>query len=232
LAELPDVDVALTPRWSWGRYLALQKAFESGADYIHYVDFDHLLRWVETYPEEWRDAVNDIQQSDCLVFGRTPAAYATHPQALVQTEVLSNAVTSYLVGQAGQPHYPAHGEHPLDQALLMDVSAGSKDFIRRAAAFLVHQAQHGPALGADAEWLVLLKRAGFRIDYRLVDGLDWESADRYQASSADAVTQRQAAQVNDADPSSWAHRVAVAREVIEADLEASQRILSDNLLPD
>lgn len=227
LSCLSDVEVCITPQWSWGRYLALQRAFETGADHIHYVDFDRLLRWVETYFEEWRAGVGALQHCDCLVFGRSPAAYATHPQALVQTEALSNAVTSYLVGQVREMDALPEPRIHAGEALLMDVSAGSKGFSRRAAAFLVAQARHGPALGADAEWLVLLKRAGFHIDYRLVDGLDWESADRYQETAADAVAQRKAAEAYDADPSSWEHRLAVAREVIESGLEAAQRPLPD-----
>jgi hypothetical protein len=31
-----------------GRYLALEKAIEIPSDFIHYVDMDRLLHWVET----------------------------------------------------------------------------------------------------------------------------------------------------------------------------------------
>ena len=95
--------------------MALQGALDTSADHIHYADFDRLLRWVETCPAEWQQAVESICQSEYLVIGRTPAAYDTHPSALVQTEAISNLVVSYLVGRT------------------MDVSAGSKGISRQAA---------------------------------------------------------------------------------------------------
>ncbi|HWQ84557.1 MAG TPA: hypothetical protein VN363_08330, partial [Anaerolineales bacterium] len=165
----------VNPDWSWGRYTAVQMALSSGAPWIHYVDLDRLLRWVEGQPDEWAQTLSAIQGSDYLVIGRTKAAYATHPQALVQTEALSNTVISFLVGQQ------------------MDVSAGSKGFSRQAASYVIENTMPGHALGTDGEWTVLLHRAGFKLGYIEVNGLDWESADRYQNRAADPTRQRQAA---------------------------------------
>lgn len=205
LEALPQVRAAVTTDWSHGRHAVLQLALETPVDYIQYADFDRILRWVETRPAEWLQVVSAIQECDCLIIGRTPAAAATHPHALANTERISNQVTSYLLGQE------------------MDVSAGSKGFSRRAAEFLIKNSPPGRALGMDAEWPVLLKRAGFEIQYRTVDGLDWESADRYQDEAADPDSQRRAAEAYDADPQNWAHRVEIAREIIEAGLEAEKK---------
>jgi len=195
----------LTPDWSWGRYIALQKSVEiSTASHVHYADLDRLLRWVEIRPQEWRQTVERLQQCDCLVIGRSPAAYATHPQALVQTETISNAVVSSLLGQK------------------MDVSAGSKGFSRRAVEFLLAHTSPGHALGTDAEWPLTLHRAGFQVDYVEVDGLDWEIPDHFQAQAAGSDRQRQVAAEYDADPRRWAHRVAVAREIVEVALQNSK----------
>jgi hypothetical protein len=195
----------LTPDWSWGRYLALQKALEvSEAEAVHYADLDRLLRWVETRPDEWRQTVERLQLGDCLVIGRTPAAYATHPQALVQTEAISNAVVSSLLGQK------------------MDVSAGSKGFSRRAVEFLLAHTLPGHALGTDADWPLTLQRAGFQVEYIEVDGLDWEIPDHFQPQAAGSERQRQVAAEYDADPRHWAHRVAVAREIVEVALQNSK----------
>ncbi|MGD8753197.1 MAG: hypothetical protein PVG14_17300, partial [Anaerolineales bacterium] len=86
------VSVAVTPDWSWGRHLALEKALENPCDYIHYTDFDRLLRWVETSTKEWRKTVRSIPQFECLVIGRTKKAYETHPEAIRRTEAISNLV--------------------------------------------------------------------------------------------------------------------------------------------
>jgi len=196
------VAAAVTPDWSWGRFLALQEAAAvSDATHIHYADLDRLLRWVETQPQEWLRTLARLQECDCLVIGRTPSAYATHPQAMVATEAISNAVVSHLLGQE------------------MDVSAGSKGFSRRAAEFLVTHTRPGRALGTDAEWPLTLQRAGYPVEYLEVDGLDWEIPDQFQDQAAGAERQRQVAAEYDADPRHWAHRVAVAREIIEVALQ-------------
>ena len=202
-ADRPEVKAWVNQDWSAGRYRAISTGVQFQADYIHYADMDRLLRWVETRPQEWRQAVEAIQATDCLVMGRSEAAYRTHPNSLILTETISNRVVS----------------HFLDRE--MDVSAGSKGFSRPAAEYLAANTRPGRALGTDAEWPILLKRAGFQVDYLMVDGLDWESADRYQEQAASADDQRLAAERVDADPLSWEWRVRVAAEIVQVALETA-----------
>ena len=75
----------------------------------------------------------------------------------------------------------------------MDVSAGSKSFSRSAAQYLVDHARPDNSIGTDAEWPILLKQAGFGLEYIQVDGLDWESADQFQSQAATVDEQKQAA---------------------------------------
>ena len=192
-----------------GRHMALKKTVEVDADFVHYADMDRLLRWAETRPDEWRKVVARIEDSDYLVMGRSAAAYATHPQALVRTEAISNHLISWLVGQT------------------LDVSAGSKGFSRRAAQLIVDHADPNRGLGADGAWTVLLHRAGYRIDYLEVDGLDWETADRYQSRSADVEQQQKLAEAYDKDPAHWAMRVEVAMEIVEAGLDAAEHVVPE-----
>jgi hypothetical protein len=194
-----------TPDWAWGRYLALKEALELPGTHVQYADLDRLLRWAETRPDEWRRVAEAIERFDCLVIGRTQAAYRTHPRALLQTEAISNAVISFLLGRE------------------MDVSAGSKAFSRRAAEFLIANTRPGRALGTDAEWPVLLQRSGFAIEYLSVDGLDWEIPDQYQMQAADPERQRRVLDLYDADPKNWEHRVSVAMEIVQSGLEALKR---------
>lgn len=190
-----------------GRYTALKKAIELPADFIHYIDMDRLLHWVETRPEEWMQMVEEIEKFDCIIFGRTQAAFLTHPQALITTEKISNQVVSYILKKE------------------MDVSAGSKSFSHSAAQYLIDHCQPDNSIGSDAEWLILLKQAGFTLEYLQVDGLDWESADQYQMQAAHGEIQTQAAKVYDADPNHWSRRIEIANEVIHTALEISQKML-------
>jgi hypothetical protein len=201
------VQAVRTVDWAAGRYAALQAAQSSSSNCIHYNDFDRLLRWVETRPQEWRQTLASLDQADCTILGRTPVAYASHPQALVQTEAISNRVVSQLLDRP------------------VDASAGGRGFSSRATAFALANSRPVRALGTDAEWPVLLRRAGFTIDYRTVDGLDWEIPDQFQSRAAGPERQEEFARAYDADLANWAKRMEVALEIIRAGLEAAERPL-------
>jgi len=200
LATRPNIHVVVSPESSHSRYLTLQRALDTSASYIHYADMDRLLRWVETRPQELRQTLEALQRSDCLIIGRTDTAFGTHPQSMQQTEDLVNRVFAYFLGQT------------------FDLCAGSRSFSRDAAQFIItHSA---PGRWIDAEWAVLLHRMDFRMDQIRVEGLDWETADRYRSHAADTDTQRQLAQQYDRDPEHWALRVKIARDMIETGLAA------------
>ncbi len=201
LADEPRLIVATSPAPPASRYLALQTAWErTTAPHIHYADMDRLLRWVETRPNEWRQTVATLTQHDCLIIGRTAQAFATHPQALQQTEMIINTVFSHHFGQ------------------VVDLGGGSRGYSRRCVEHLLAHSHPGP--WDDAQWPMLLHRAGFPVNYLAVDGLDWESADRYRTQAADGALQRTIADAYDADPAHWARRVQIALEIIEAGLNS------------
>ncbi|MBK9751536.1 MAG: hypothetical protein IPO91_32885 [Chloroflexi bacterium] len=181
-------------RWwrEWGG-LWLRAGVAIGADYIHYVDADRLVRWHERLPDELAQTVEQLSRADFTAIGRTPAAFAT-----------SLATTEQLTSDAGH--------------------AGS-GFSLAAARFILQNSQPIRPMGTDAEWAVLAWRGGFSIQSVEVEGLDWESADQYQDKAADEQQQAQVAEAYDAKPTSWAFRVRVANEVIEAGLEALTRPL-------
>lgn len=207
LESLGEVRVMTRGDWVAGRQLSLEMALAFDCDYVHYVDCDRLLRWFELHGDELRRTIDTLQMVDCLVIGRTKAAFATHPRCLTDTERITNEVFSHLLGQP------------------LDLCAGSKAFSRSAAEFLTRNSQPSHGWCTDAEWIVLLHRAGFSIDSLLVDGLDWETADRYLSHAADTETQRRAAEAYDTDPRNWEGRVRVAQESIQAGLGAMERPL-------
>lgn len=211
LQDLPQVRVTVTPDWSHGRYSALKLASDFSTSHIQYADFDRLLRWVETRPQEWRWVLQEIQEHDCLIIGRSTASYRTHPRALIETEAISNKVISHLLGQS------------------MDVSAGSKGFSRPACETILDNSEPGFALGTDAEWPLILKQSGYQVDYIAVEGLDWESADRYRLEAADQLSQKEAADLYDADPQNWSRRVAVAMEIVQVGLDTVSKDFPQNL---
>jgi hypothetical protein len=196
----PKIDIVISPQRPWSRYLALQASLETSTAHIHYVDMDRLLHWLETRPLEWQQTVEVVSKTDCLIIGRTEQAFQTHPQAIQQTEKVINAVFSHLLGRP------------------VDLGGGSRGFSRRCVELLV--AASVPGRWTDAEWPALLHQAGFAVDYLAVDGLDWETADRYQQQAADAGAQRRLATAYDSEAKNWRVRVEMALEIIQAGLEA------------
>ncbi len=206
IGTLPGLTL-VSRNWVSGRHVVIEEALQVGADFAHYVDGDRLIRWIETRPDELRQVVELIQQTDCLVLARTEMAFNTHPLAQQQTERMSNGVCSHLLGRS------------------LDFSAGSKAFSRAAGEFLLRNSLPGSVMGTDSEWIILLQRGGFRIDQMEVDGLDWETADRYLDHAADVETQKRSADNYDANPQSWSFRVQVAQEIIDAGYAALARPL-------
>jgi hypothetical protein len=207
LKALPGAQVIVNTLWSRGRYTALKAAYDTSSDYIHYADLDRLIRWVETRRDEWLQIVDRVQQTDCLIIGRTEAAWATHPQVMIQVEKIINSTFSYFLGQD------------------FDFGAGSKGFSRRAAGIILANCQPDNPLGADIEWPILLQRGGFTLEGVLVNGLDWEIPDQYQDQAADAARQRALAEAYDADVKHWQYRVGSTVEVFASGLDALKRSL-------
>ncbi len=194
LERMPDLHLALPPDGAHSRVAALRAACATDAAYLHYCDMDRLIRWVETHPDELRRTVEAIPTADCLILGRTPAAYNSHPEAMLTTERVINTVASHLLG------------------LPVDICAGSKGLSLPLVRFLLTQI---PEDGwGDVSWAILARQAGFSVAYLAADGLDYETADRYQPRAADAAAQLRLAAAIDGDPEEWARRVRVAQEIL------------------
>ncbi len=205
LADQPGLLLVRPPDGAHSRMAALNIAGNTEADFVHYCDMDRLLRWNETYPDELRAAIEAITRTDCLVLGRTAAAFATHPQAMQTTESLINEVASHLLEQT------------------VDICAGAKGLSRPLLQFLL---THAPVEGwGDVSWAVLARRGGFSVTSFAAQGLDYETADRHQSSAAGAGAQRCLAASIDGDPLAWSLRVRVAREILAEGLLAQIRSL-------
>lgn len=210
LGELPEV-AFIESGFESGRHFVVELALKQGGTHIHYVDMDRLIRWAETRPDELCEIVERIPTTDCLILGRTKTAYATHPDALRLTEVLTNAAISHWFGRS------------------MDILAGARGMSRGAAAYVLARSPRDSALRMEAEWAVLWRRAGFGLDYAEVDGLDWESADQYQEQAADAQRQKDLAAAYDRDAENWRVRARVAHDVLLTGLAATERDLDEVL---
>jgi hypothetical protein len=111
----------------------------------------------------------------------------------------------------------------------MDFCAGARGMNRSAAAYALARSPRDSALRMEGEWSVLWQRAGFKLDYVEVDGLDWESADQYQPHAADTARQLRLAAIYDRDPENWRIRTRVAYDNVMTGLAAMDRDLDEVL---
>ncbi len=205
LEALEEVQVYQMSRLGEGRYLALKYGLKTAAAHIQYCDMDRLIRWVETRPDELAATQEVIQTVDYVLIGRTADAFATHPLALQKTETIIHGVFSHVLGRT------------------YDFCSGSKGLSRRAAEHVVECDDPYNGVGSDVTWAVLLHQAGFEIASHLVDGLDWETADRHQDQAADSRLQQKKAAEYDARPENWRMRADLAWNIIRAGLDVLER---------
>ncbi|HEY8601968.1 MAG TPA: hypothetical protein VIL85_26315 [Thermomicrobiales bacterium] len=188
----------------WRRLGAVRQAAEL-APAVHLCDCDRLLHWWHNYPAELDATIAQIASTDLLLLGRTARAWATHPANQIETEGLANRIVSQFYGAE------------------VDVCSGSRGLSRRAITYL---AEHGRehSVGTDAEWPLLLRRAGeFRCEQILTEGLEFESGDRFPEEIARAGGLAAWNAANDRDTARWIFRTRLASDIAAAAVRVAAR---------
>jgi len=145
-----------------GRRQALRLGLKSDYEFFHYCDFDRVLHWLNSYPQELIEVVFPvIREYDYLIIGRTSRAFLTHPEVQQTTEGLTNRIFSIYWGQE------------------VDVTTGSCG-VNRTAAELVLPYSVASSNATDTEWPTIIKEFGKRAGVTQVEGLEFETPDFYQ----------------------------------------------------
>ena len=177
---------------------AFALAIRSEADHVFVSDFDRLLHWATRHGAEPAAMVASIGDADLVVLGRTERALATHPAPQRETERLVNLAFGVLTGRR------------------WDVMTGCRALSRAAASSILAHAPDDATITTDTVWpLLILRAGGFSIRSIEVEGLEYETPDRY-ADEVEAAGGRDAwIGVLEADPEAWARRVHAANLAIE-----------------
>ena len=156
--------------------------------HVLYLDLDHALRWVENDADELEAAARHSQRSACTVIGRGPRSIAALPRRLATTEGIVNEIFRLVSGRS------------------RDVMMAARGLSRRAAEAIVEGCDVD-TVGNDCAWPPFCQSRGFVLDYLEADGLTYRTSADY---AADAEDQR------DKNPMSWALRVELAAQHVEA----------------
>lgn len=153
-----------------------------------YLDPDHLLRWLERNPAELTEMLQLVGAWDCLVVGRSPAAFAAAPARLRETEVAVNRVYALMTGRN------------------WDLMMAARGFSRTAAELIVSHCSED-SIGNDMAWPLLIEQAGMTLGYLEADGLTYETNTVYANDLEDQ---------EDSDPAAWMLRIYAANQQIDA----------------
>lgn len=163
-----------------------------------FCDLDRALHWAEFHPAELEQTVAWLRGSDFAVLGRTPRAFASHPQTQRDTEAIVNHVFARASGVA------------------WDITAAARGLSRRAAQAIVERCDEA-SVGTDAAWpLFLMREGGLSLAYRETEGLEFETPDRYGDQIAALGGYDTWLARLDGDIREWALRLEIARAEVAA----------------
>jgi hypothetical protein len=155
---------------------------------IVYMDFDHLLRWIENDASELDRVLKMTAEYDCAVIGRGPRSLAKLPERLASTEAIVNHVYRLMTGRPS------------------DVMMAARSFSRRAAEAIVEGCSVD-TIGNDAAWPLFCEVRGLSVGYVEAEGLTYCTNADYASDLVDT---------RDGDPRAWAERALLAAQEIEA----------------
>ena len=168
---------------------ALRMALAHGSSSrIVYMDFDHLLRWIENDASELDRVLRVTAEYDCAVIGRGPHSLAALPERLASTEAIVNHVYRLMTGRP------------------WDVMMAARSFSRRGAEAIVDSCSVD-SIGNDVAWPLFCEARGLSVGYAEAEGLTYRTNVDYASDLVDA---------REGDPRAWAQRVLLAAQHIEA----------------
>ncbi|MHB1007052.1 MAG: hypothetical protein ACYC3S_15620 [Chloroflexota bacterium] len=188
----------VVPHVGASRRQALALALADGHRWLHYCDFDRALHWARYYPEELATTIASLPAADFTVIGRTPRAFATHPACMTKTEGLANRVFALATDRA------------------WDLCAATRGLSLAAAQVILARSQVR-GVGTEGEWAALALHDGhLSLAYVAVEGMEYETADRYPqavaaAGGVDAWTAAQSL-----SPANWSLRLGYAYAIADA----------------
>lgn len=149
-----------------------RQAIKAGLDWVannrdtklFYIDFDRLLHWCKNFPTELTKILSEINKTDLLMLGRTKRAFETHPTTQRETEIIVSELGSKICGLSKTHDFISicwGFTYDLGKKLL-----GTKILT---------------STGFYGTWPILLWKWASTKAYLEVEGLQWETPDRFRS---------------------------------------------------
>lgn len=175
--------------------MSIRGALATGAERVHYLDFDRTLHWLRRAPRELRAALRVGVRHPVLLIGRTQKAHRSHHEPLWSTEVVANRLmaTRLALGR------------PLDFLVPSFV-------LERDRATRLLQRSRTRDVAVYGEWAAVVLGLASSIAYLECRGLDWETPDYHRRAvrriGLAAWRRKQAT------PAEWSLRVQLATDIV------------------
>ena len=176
---------------------ALEQSLAKNPERILYCDFDRVIHWARVYPEELERNVNSYPQHDFLLIGRTPSALCSHPETQITTEAIANSVASRVLGFKET----------------RDVISACWRLTPELTEKLLQLPERN-TYGFYCEWPIVAWRQARRPEYIEVEGLEWETPDRYMREVEEKGYEQWLRGFQ--TPEEWRKRVKILADVIQS----------------
>jgi hypothetical protein len=178
---------------------ALKLSLDTTTNRIFYCDFDRALHWLKSYPEELKELVTSPPGNDYVLVGRTKRAFQTHPETQTLTEGIGNAIVSKMLSI------------PETRDIL-----GTTWILTPKLAEMIIKREPRNRFGFYTEWPMTLWRSARSPLYIEVEGLEWETPDRYRE---EIKTQSHEKWKQDFQTASeWRRRTEMLKDFIDSSL--------------
>jgi hypothetical protein len=131
---------------------------------LFYIDFDRLLHWCKNFPTELSKILSEITKMEFFMLGRTKRAFETHPSTQRETEIIVNELGSKILGLSK----------------LQDIISVCWGFTYELGKKLL-TIKTSTLTGFYGTWPLLLWHWASSKAYLEVQGLQWETPDRFRS---------------------------------------------------
>lgn len=196
-----DFEVVIGPRmiqvdnYKQAVKLALDRIVSPENEKVFYIDFDRLIHWTNTYPNELTKTLKENSDVEYLHIGRTQRAFNIHPVTQKETEIMVNELGSKILGFA-------ETRDIISVCFLFTKELGEK----------ILKIKNTTKTGFYGIWPIIFWRSTNRKRYVEREGLEWETPDQFLTEISDIGYEDWLMKF--VTPNEWKKRVQLLHDVL------------------